>query len=66
VHLKDVDKRGSHHTVPLGTGCVGIDAVIQQMKSMGYGGMWSWEDEPEGRNPFDVAVEMRKYIAARV
>lgn len=66
VHLKDVDVRGSHRTVKLGTGCVGIDGVIKQMKSLGYAGMWSWEDEPEDRNPFDIAAEMHGYIKARI
>jgi hypothetical protein len=29
---------------------------------MGYGGVLSWEDEPEDRNPFDIAADMRQYI----
>ena len=66
VHLKDVEKRGSHSTVKLGTGCVGIEGVIARMKAGGYAGMWSWEDEPEARNPTLIAAEMREYISARL
>lgn len=66
VHLKDVAARGGHQTVKLGAGCVGIEALIRQMKSQGYAGMWSWEDEPENRNPLLIAGEMREWIASRV
>lgn len=65
VHLKDVAARGSHHTVPLGTGAVGIDTVLAELKALRYAGHLSWEDEPEDRNPFDIAPQMRQYIAAR-
>jgi L-ribulose-5-phosphate 3-epimerase len=66
VHLKDVVTAGSHHTCKLNTGAVGIDAVINELKSLGYKGDWSWEDEPEDRNPFDIAAEMRSYIQSRI
>jgi sugar phosphate isomerase/epimerase len=66
VHLKDVAARGGHDTVPLGAGCVGIDALIRQMKKQNYAGYWSWEDEPEDRNPLAIAAEMRKYIESRI
>jgi sugar phosphate isomerase/epimerase len=53
---------GGHHTVKLGTGCVNIPGVIRELKAIGYTGVLSWEDEPEDRNPFDIAVEMRMYL----
>lgn len=65
VHLKDVAAKGGHHTVELGTGIVGIEAVMKRLKAQGYRGDLSWEDEPEDRNPFDIAGKMREYIAAR-
>ena len=62
VHLKDVGGAGAHLSVPLGTGCVDIPGVIRELKAIGYEGVLSWEDEPEDRNPFDIAAEMREYI----
>ncbi|HEV7301544.1 MAG TPA: sugar phosphate isomerase/epimerase family protein [Tepidisphaeraceae bacterium] len=63
VHLKDVKALGGHETVKLGTGVVDIPGVIRELKAIGYTGVLSWEDEPEDRNPFDIAAEMRQYIA---
>jgi len=51
---------------PHGRIVVGIDAAIAEPKSRGYAGWWSWEDEPEDRNPFDVAADMRAWIEERV
>ena len=62
VHLKDVAQMGGHETVKLGTGVVDIPAVIHELKAIGYQGVLSWEDEPENRNPFEIASEMREYI----
>lgn len=62
VHLKDVKAAGGHHTVKLGSGCVDIPGAVRELKSIGYTGVLSWEDEPEDRNPFDIAAEMRQYI----
>jgi sugar phosphate isomerase/epimerase len=62
VHLKDVRSAAAHLSVPLGTGCVDIPGVIRELKAIGYEGVLSWEDEPEDRNPFDIAAEMREYI----
>ena len=64
VHLKDVAAPGAHHTVKLGAGCVNIPAVLAELRAIGYSGVLSWEDEPEDRNPFDIAAEMREYIQA--
>jgi len=62
VHLKDVAATGGHSTCPLGEGAVGIPAVVAALKSIGYAGWYSWEDEPEDRNPMDIAKAMREYI----
>jgi sugar phosphate isomerase/epimerase len=62
VHLKDVAARGAHDTVKLGTGIVDIPAVVRELRAIGYSGVLSWEDEPENRNPWDIAAEMRQYI----
>ncbi|MEX0776859.1 MAG: sugar phosphate isomerase/epimerase family protein [Phycisphaeraceae bacterium] len=62
VHVKDVAAPGGHHTVKLGDGCVNIPGVIRELKAIGYSGALSWEDEPEERNPFDIACEMRLYL----
>jgi sugar phosphate isomerase/epimerase len=63
VHVKDVRAAGSHATCPLGTGCVGIAEVIAALKEIGYKGWYSWEDEPEDRNPMEIAGPMREWIA---
>ena len=33
---------------------------------MKYAGWYSWEDEPENRNPFDSAVRNREWIEKRL
>jgi inosose dehydratase len=63
VHVKDVSEPGSHLTCPLGDGCAGIPAVIAALKKIGYKGWYSWEDEPENRNPMLIARQMRQWIA---
>ena len=62
VHLKDVKANGGHETCVLGTGVVDIAGVVQVLKEIGYDGWYSWEDEPEDRNPFDSAIANRQYI----
>jgi sugar phosphate isomerase/epimerase len=64
VHIKDVKSLGGHETVPLGEGCVNISGVIRELKAIGYDGVLSWEDEPEDRNPFEIAIEMHMKINA--
>jgi L-ribulose-5-phosphate 3-epimerase len=64
VHLKDVS--GGHHTTPLGEGIVNIDGVIRALKEISYSGWYSWEDEPEDRNPLDSAVRNREFIEKRI
>ncbi len=57
VHVKDC-RAGSHETVPLGTGAADVLGIISALKSLNYTGWYSWEDEPEARNPLDIASEM--------
>jgi L-ribulose-5-phosphate 3-epimerase len=66
VHVKDVRAAGGHETVPLGEGCVQVEECLNVLKAMGYTGWYSWEDEPEDRNPFDVAVRCREWLEVRV
>lgn len=62
VHLKDVIAAGGHETCLLGEGVVNIAGCIQTLQEIGYDGWYSWEDEPENRNPFDSAAANREYI----
>ncbi|HEY0075138.1 MAG TPA: sugar phosphate isomerase/epimerase family protein [Abditibacteriaceae bacterium] len=62
VHVKDVKAPGGHETCLLGQGVVDIPGVFAALKEMGYDGWYSWEDEPEDRNPMDSARANREYI----
>ncbi len=62
VHVKDVKAAGGHETVPLGTGCVDLRGMFSELKRAGYAGVLSWEDEPEDRNPYDIAADMLRWI----
>lgn len=62
VHVKDVRSPGGHECVPLGTGCVDLAGVFRELKAIGYRGDLSWEDEPENRNPMEIAADMRLWI----
>jgi sugar phosphate isomerase/epimerase len=62
VHLKDVVSAGGHATVQLGTGCCDIPNCLRELKAIGFDGVLSWEDVPENRNPFEIALETREYI----
>jgi L-ribulose-5-phosphate 3-epimerase len=66
VHVKDVAAAGAHHTTPLGKGIVNIEACLSTLKSMNYTGWYSWEDEPEDRNPWDIARAMREWLEERI
>ena len=66
THIKDVAAAGGHATVLLGEGVVDPGACIQTLKGIGYKGWYSWEDEPEGRNPMDSAERNRLWIEERV
>ena len=62
THVKDVQAVGGHQTCLLGTGVAQVAACIATLKATGYSGWYSWEDEPEDRNPFDSAVRNRRWI----
>jgi L-ribulose-5-phosphate 3-epimerase len=62
THVKDVKAVGGHETCLLGEGIAQVAACIATLKGMGYSGWYSWEDEPEDRNPFDSAVRNRRWI----
>ena len=60
---KDVKAAGKHETCLLGDGVVNVAGCLQALREIGYAGWYSWEDEPEDRNPFDSAVRNRRWIA---
>jgi sugar phosphate isomerase/epimerase len=62
AHIKDVKAAGAHQTCLLGEGVAQVAACIATLKGIGYSGWYSWEDEPEDRNPFDSAVRNRRWI----
>jgi sugar phosphate isomerase/epimerase len=62
THIKDVKKAGAHETCRLGDGVAAISASVTQLKKMNYPGWYSWEDEPEDRNPLDLARWSRNYL----
>ena len=66
THIKDVRRAGGHETCRLGDGVVKIPAVLESLKSIGYTGWYSWEDEPEDRNPMDLAKWTLDYLNTRV
>jgi L-ribulose-5-phosphate 3-epimerase len=66
THIKDVAAAGGHSTVLLGEGVVDPAACIQALKGLGYQGWYSWEDEPEDRNPMDSAERNRLWIEEQV
>jgi len=62
THVKDVKAAGAHDTCFLGEGVAQVAGCIAALKELGYSGWYSWEDEPEDRNPFDSAVRNRRWI----
>ncbi len=62
THIKDVKKAGAHETCRLGDGVVNIPAVLAMLRSINYPGWYSWEDEPEDRNPLDLARWTLSYL----
>ncbi len=62
THIKDVKAAGAHETCKLGEGVVNIPAVLRTLKEIGYRGWYSWEDEPEDRNPMDLAKWTLSYL----
>jgi sugar phosphate isomerase/epimerase len=63
THIKDVKAAGKHETCLLGEGVVNVAGCLQALREIGYRGWYSWEDEPEDRNPFDSAARNRRWIA---
>jgi sugar phosphate isomerase/epimerase len=66
THIKDVRRAGGHETCRLGDGLVNVPAVLAARRSIGYAGWYSWEDEPEDRNPMDLAQWTLAYLKERV
>ena len=66
THIKDVKAAGAHDTCLLGDGVVNVAGCLHALREIGYTGWYSWEDEPEDRNPFDSAVRNRKWLTARI
>ena len=62
VHLKDVTSAGRHDTCRLGSGVVDLVGCLRVLRDAGYRGTRAWEDEPEDRNPLEIAVESRIWI----
>jgi sugar phosphate isomerase/epimerase len=62
THIKDIRAAGRHETCLLGDGVVNLPGCFQALRTIGYTGCFSWEDEPEDRNPFDSAVRNRQWI----
>ena len=56
VHVKDVQGRGvARNLPPRRTGAWGSPPSSAALKEIGYQGWYSWEDEPEDRNPMEIA-----------
>jgi L-ribulose-5-phosphate 3-epimerase len=66
THIKDVKAAGAHETCYLGAGIVNVGGCLAALHEIGYSGWYSWEDEPENRNPFDSAVRTRQWLEARL
>lgn len=66
THIKDVHAAGAHATCLLGDGVVNVAGCLGALRGLGYAGWYSWEDEPEDRNPFDSAVRNRRWIEAQL
>lgn len=62
AHIKDVKAAGKHETCLLGEGIVNVPACLKALSEIKYAGWYSWEDEPEDRNPFDSALRNRQWI----
>lgn len=66
THIKDVRKSGAHETCLLGEGVANVAGCMEALKAIKYKGAYSWEDEPEDRNPFESAKRNREWIERRV
>jgi len=66
THIKDVKSYGAHETCLLGEGVAQVPVCLEALRAIGYQGWYSWEDEPEDRNPFESAVRNRQWIQERI
>jgi L-ribulose-5-phosphate 3-epimerase len=66
THVKDVKAAGKHETCLLGEGSADVAGCMAALREAKYAGWYSWEDEPEDRNPFDSAVRNREWIEKRL
>ena len=64
--FKDVNAAGAHETCLLGEGVANVAGCLAALRDIGYAGWYSWEDEPEDRNPFDSAARNRRWIEERL
>jgi L-ribulose-5-phosphate 3-epimerase len=62
THVKDVKAAGKHETCLLGEGTADVAGGLGALREVKYAGWYSWEDEPEDRNPFDSAARNREWI----
>jgi L-ribulose-5-phosphate 3-epimerase len=65
-HIKDVTRAGAHETCLLGEGVAEVEECLKAFREIGYTGAYSWEDEPEDRNPMESAVRNREWIETRL
>jgi sugar phosphate isomerase/epimerase len=69
THVKDVEEvktPGAHETCLLGEGVADVAGCLAALREVEYAGWYSWEDEPEDRNPFDSAARNREWIEKRL
>ncbi len=66
AHVKDVKRHGAHETCVLGEGVAQVAVCLEALREIGYRGWYSWEDEPEDRNPFESAARNRQWIEERI
>jgi sugar phosphate isomerase/epimerase len=62
AHIKDVRERGGHETCLLGEGVAQVAVCLEALRTIGYEGWYSWEDEPEDRNPLDSAARNLRWM----
>jgi sugar phosphate isomerase/epimerase len=66
THIKDVKAAGKHETCLLGEGSADVAGCMTALREVKYAGWYSWEDEPEDRNPLDSAARNRQGIEKRL
>lgn len=66
THIKDVEAPGAHMTCLLGDGTAQVEACMAALAEIGYEGWYSWEDEPEDRNPLLSARRNYEWILSRI